>query len=74
MSNPEHRMPTLLIWGDNDAISPPSVGERLTALIKESTLRIIADGDHDLGKERAGEIAPLVIDHVTKIRQRDPRV
>ena len=74
MSNPEHRMPTLLIWGDNDAISPPSVGETLTALIKESTLRIIADGDHDLGKERAGEIAPLVIDHVTKIRQRDPRV
>lgn len=66
--------PTLLIWGDSDAISPPAVGKRLSSLIRESTLHIVVDGDHDLGRERAEEIAPLVIDHITKIKQHNPRV
>jgi pimeloyl-ACP methyl ester carboxylesterase len=56
--------PTLLIWGDSDPISPPLVGERLSSLIKGSKLRIIADGNHDLGRERSHEIAPIIIDQI----------
>ncbi len=63
---PNITCPTLLIWGDCDPICPPSVGECLSSLIKNSTLRIIEGGTHDLGKERAGEIAPMIISHINK--------
>jgi hypothetical protein len=36
------------------------VGQQLSKYIMHSTLRIIEDGNHDLGKEKATEIAPLV--------------
>jgi pimeloyl-ACP methyl ester carboxylesterase len=58
------RCPTLLIWGDRDTISPISAGKRLSALIAHSRLRIVEGGSHDLGRERAGEIAQFIIDHV----------
>lgn len=59
--------PTLLLWGDRDPISPVSVGKRLEALITYSALRVIKDGSHDLGRERAPEIAPIIVDHVTAV-------
>lgn len=59
--------PTLLIWGDSDPISPPSVGERLSNLIKGSKLHVIVGGNHDLGKERAHEIAPVIINQIKGI-------
>jgi len=60
--------PTLLIWGDSDPISPPAVGERLSHLIKHSALRVIAGGDHDLGRERAHEIAPMIMDFIGGVK------
>lgn len=61
---PKIACPTLLIWGDRDPISPISVGKRLSQLIRHAKLRVIEDGNHDLGRERAGEIAPLIIEHL----------
>jgi pimeloyl-ACP methyl ester carboxylesterase len=61
---PDLGCPTLLIYGDNDPISPVTVGKRLSDLIPQSELCVIAGGTHDLGKERAHDIAPLVIGHV----------
>jgi pimeloyl-ACP methyl ester carboxylesterase len=59
--------PTLLIWGDRDPISPVSAGKRLSELIRHSALRIIEDGDHDLGRERADEVAPLIVAHLEEL-------
>lgn len=60
--------PTLLIWGDSDSLSPPRVGQTLAAMIRGAKLHIIAGGDHDLGRARAEEIAPLVIKHLKATR------
>lgn len=57
---PSIACPTLLIWGDADPISPVAVGRHLAALIGDASLCVVEGGNHDLGRERAREIAPLI--------------
>jgi pimeloyl-ACP methyl ester carboxylesterase len=38
--------PTLLIYGEKDSETPPEIGERLSALIRGSELKILPDQDH----------------------------
>ncbi len=57
--------PSLLLWGDADAISPIAVGKRLQQLLPHATLRIVAAGDHGLIREGAVEVAPLISTHLT---------
>jgi pimeloyl-ACP methyl ester carboxylesterase len=56
--------PTLLLWGDADAISPPAVGERLLALLPHATLHIVHGGDHDLARTHADKVARLIAGHL----------
>jgi len=56
--------PVLLIWGDDDLISPPAVGAYLVGLLRNSTLRVIPCGTHDLARLRAADVAPHVIAHL----------
>ena len=51
------RMPTLLIWASDDAISPVGVGERLNALIENSELLVIESGDHWVARMEAELVA-----------------
>lgn len=55
---------TLLIWGDNDPVSPVAVAEHLASLLPKATIHVIAGGDHDLAWERADEVAQLVAAHL----------
>jgi pimeloyl-ACP methyl ester carboxylesterase len=66
---PKIACPTLLIWGDNDPVSPVAVGCHLSALMPHAVLRLIEGGNHDLGRERASEIAPWIVQHVTTAPQ-----
>jgi pimeloyl-ACP methyl ester carboxylesterase len=52
--------PTLLLWGDQDPISPVNVGERLLSLLPNATLSIIAGGAHDLAVTHADQVAELI--------------
>ena len=56
--------PCLLICGDADRISPPSVGRRLHALLPNADLRIVRGGDHDLARTHAAEVAGLIAAHL----------
>ncbi|MDM5175851.1 alpha/beta hydrolase [Massilia sp. DJPM01] len=58
------RMPSLLLWGDADPISPVAVGARLQGLLPDSRLHVIAGGGHDLANRFAGTIAPLIDAHL----------
>lgn len=58
------RMPTLLLWGDADPISPVAVGTRLNGLLPDSHLHVIAGGGHDLANRMAATIAPLIDAHL----------
>lgn len=56
----ELTMPVLLLWGDDDPISPVAVGERLAKLIPRAKLVIVHRGTHDLIAERSAEIIPHI--------------
>ncbi|HYP99748.1 MAG TPA: alpha/beta hydrolase [Polyangiaceae bacterium] len=57
---PRIAVPTLLLWGDADPISPVAVGQVLAALLPQSELVVIPGGTHDLVSERASEVLPHV--------------
>jgi pimeloyl-ACP methyl ester carboxylesterase len=58
------QIPTLLLWGDADPISPPLVGERLASLLPCAELHVIAGGTHDLADILAARVAPLIDKHL----------
>ena len=58
---------TLLLWGDNDPISPVAVGKRLLALLPNARLHVIPGGDHDLATTHAAAVAALIVRHLTDV-------
>lgn len=58
------KVPTLLLWGDSDPISPVAVGERLSALLPNARLRIFNGADHDLGQTHSESVAVEVKRHL----------
>lgn len=61
---PSLSMPTLLIWGDADPISPVAVGERLAAALPHAKLHVIPGGDHGVASTFADVVAPLIDRHL----------
>lgn len=57
--------PTLLLWGDNDPISPLAVGRHLAQKIPNAELYVLAGGDHSLAQNRAAEVASLIEAHLS---------
>lgn len=56
--------PTLLLWGDQDPLSPVGVGETLLSLLPRARLEIIAGGAHDLAVTHADQVAALIDAHL----------
>lgn len=52
--------PTLLLWGDDDPISPVAVGEHLATRLPDARLHVVKGGGHDLAETHADEVAPLI--------------
>lgn len=61
---PHITQPTLLVWGDDDPISPVTVGQHLARVLPKSRLQVIAGGTHALAVEQAAEVAALIRAHV----------
>lgn len=59
--------PTLLIWGDQDVISPLAVGQRLSHLLPHAHLAVIAGGAHNLAQIHVKEVSDLIKDHLKDI-------
>ena len=57
-------IPTLLLWGDADPISPVAAGERLASLLPRAKLHVFAGGDHGFANSMATQIAPLIDRHL----------
>lgn len=55
---------TLLLWGDQDDISPPAVGEYLASLLPNARLEIIPGGDHDFPNAMPVETATAIARHL----------
>lgn len=54
--------PTLLLFGQYDAITPPSTGEQLQSVIAGSQLQVIADAGHITTMEKPDEVAQTLRD------------
>ena len=59
---------TLLIWGDQDLVSPVEVGTYLNQIFKSSTLYIVKGGDHQLAEKYADEVAIQIKDYLKKLK------
>ena len=59
-------IPVLLLWGDDDPISPVAVGQRLAKLLPCAELVVFPGGTHDLVRERAAEVAPHIDRHLAR--------
>ncbi len=60
--------PTLLIWGNNDIITPPFVGEEFHKLIPNSELHFIDKCGHAPMMEVPGEFNALLNKFLIKLR------
>lgn len=58
------RVPTLLLWGDADPISPVTVGQRLQELLPVSHLHVFPGGEHDLARQFPAQVAALIDQHL----------
>ena len=54
----------LLLWGDQDLISPVAVGQHLQHIFKKSELYLIQGGEHDFAEQYADEVAIYINDFI----------
>ncbi|AIO34478.1 alpha/beta fold hydrolase [Burkholderia pseudomultivorans] len=58
--------PTLLLWGDDDPLSPVAAGRRLLERLPDARLHVVPGGRHDLAAVHADALAPLVDAHLPR--------
>jgi len=61
------RMPALIIVGDEDAITPPALSERLQALIPGSRLAVIAGASHLANLDKPAEFNRAIDDFLSAV-------
>ncbi|MDS7930051.1 alpha/beta fold hydrolase [Acinetobacter sp. V102_4] len=59
---------TLLIWGDNDPVSPIQVGQYLNQKFENSSLYVVKGGDHQLAEKYADEVAIQIKHYLKKLK------
>lgn len=60
------QIPTLLLWGNADAISPVAVGQRLQQLLPRAELIVVDGGMHDLAAVHATELVAPIQRHLNQ--------
>jgi len=58
---------TLLIWGDNDPVSPVQVGQYLNQKFENSRLYVVKNGDHQLAEKYADEVSVQIKTYLEKL-------
>jgi pimeloyl-ACP methyl ester carboxylesterase len=58
--------PTLLIFGDDDLIAPPTIGDFLAARLPVSKLEVVEDASHDIEAEHPAFVASLIEAHLRR--------
>ncbi|ENV08851.1 hypothetical protein F966_02496 [Acinetobacter higginsii] len=66
---PDIDVNTLLIWGDQDPISPIAVGQYLNQILQKSKLYIVDGGDHQLAEQCADEVGMQINDYLKNLER-----
>lgn len=61
------KIPTLLLWGDQDSYTPLSMGKKLSHIIDNSTLITIKGGAHGLHLTHPTLVAKYILKHLINI-------
>jgi pimeloyl-ACP methyl ester carboxylesterase len=61
----EVHVPTLLVWGEHDAVVPRDCAQQYLELLPHARLEIVTGAGHAVDLERPIELAELVRRHVT---------
>ena len=56
------KAPTLLVYGDQDRLTPPKIGQRMQAIIPDAKLVIMKNAGHLVNIEQAAEFNRIVLD------------
>jgi pimeloyl-ACP methyl ester carboxylesterase len=67
---PKIKMPTLVIGGTADMLTPLSEAKRIVKLIPGARLEVLPDGGHMLMLERAEALSRLIVDFAREARSR----
>ncbi len=70
---PKVKMPTLVIGGTADAITPPNESRRMAKLIPGAELELVDGGGHMLMLERNEEVDQLIVDFARRVQSRGRR-
>jgi Predicted hydrolases or acyltransferases (alpha/beta hydrolase superfamily) len=62
---PRVRIPTLLVWGENDAVLPPAYGRAFAEQLPSATLTMLPQCGHLVPFECAHAFARLAVDFLT---------
>ena len=54
-------VPTLLLWGDADPISPPAIGRHLATVIPGARLHVLPGADHGFGNTMPDAVAERIL-------------
>jgi 2-hydroxymuconate-semialdehyde hydrolase len=65
-------LPVLIFWGEDDAIFPPSVAERLNEAIPTSTLGLLPGCGHFLVEDAIETIGPMIYEYLRARYLREP--
>lgn len=57
-------VPTILIWGDDDSITPLSDAKKMNSLIKKSKLEIIPGGKHSPHFTHPQQVVEIIVEEV----------
>jgi 3-oxoadipate enol-lactonase len=58
----EHRIPTLLVWGDQDLLIPPSTMDLMSRRIPDARRALVAGAGHSVYFEKAAEFNSIVLE------------
>jgi len=65
---PNVRIPTLVIGGTADVLTPPFEARRIAGLIPDARLELLRDGGHMLMLERTDELDRLIVEFAREVR------
>lgn len=71
---PDVRIPTLVIGGTNDVLTPPAEARRIARLIPGARLELMAGGGHMLMLEQTDELDRLIVDFARSVQAAGARV
>jgi pimeloyl-ACP methyl ester carboxylesterase len=64
---PKMKVPTCIIWGRNDKVTPPEVGNEFHRLLPNSTLYWIDKCGHAAMMERPDEFNEIMLEWLKKV-------